>query len=76
VALPQLTVPFDSGQTLQASPSLTSAALANLWDTTAAGYITGGYSRNAKNSFDGFDQYTLGKQKCADLIYLYLRIII
>ena len=26
----------------------------------AAGYITGGYSRNAKTSFDGFDQYTLG----------------
>ena len=52
--VPQLTVPFDSGQSLQASPSLSSVALANLWDTSAPGYITGGYSRNAKNSFDGF----------------------
>jgi hypothetical protein len=66
----QLTVPFDSGQSLQASPSLSSAALANLWDTTAAGYITGGYSRNAKTSFDGFDQYTLGKKTCGSYLFV------
>ena len=68
--VPQLTVPFDSGQSLQASPSLSSTALANLWDTTAPGYITGGYSRNAKNSFDGFDQYTLGKQSVGSYLFI------
>ena len=61
---------FDSGQTFQASPSLTSAALQNLWDPTAASYVTGGYSRNAKNSFDGFDQYTLGKQSCGSYLFV------
>ena len=66
----QLVVPFDSGQTLEASPSLSSAALANLWDVTAAGYITGGYSRNAKNSYEGFDQYTLGKQSCGSYLFI------
>lgn len=68
--VPQLTVPFDSGQSLQASPSLSSVALANLWDTSAPGYITGGYSRNAKNSFDGFDQYTLGKQSVGSYLFI------
>ena len=66
----QLTVPFDSGQTLQPSPSLSSVALKNLWDVSAAGYITGGYSRNAKNSFEGFDQYTLGKQSCGSYLFI------
>jgi len=61
---------FDSGQTFQASPSLTSAALQNLWDPTAVSYVTGGYSRNAKNSFDGFDQYTLGKQSCGSYLFV------
>jgi len=66
----QLIVPFDSGQTLQASPSLTTASLVNLWDATAPDYITGGYSRNAKCSFDGFDQYTLGKQSCGSYLFI------
>ena len=61
---------FDSGQTFQASPSLTTAALQNLWDPTAASYVTGGYARNAKNSFDGFDQYTLGKQSCGSYLFV------
>jgi len=61
---------FDSGQTFQASPSLTTAALQNLWDPTAASYVTGGYDRNAKNSFDGFDQYTLGKQSCGSYLFV------
>ena len=61
---------FDTGQPFQASPSLTTSALANLWDPTASSYITGGYSRNAKNSFDGFDQYTLGKQSCGSYLFM------
>ena len=66
----QLVVPFDSGQSLQASPSLSSAALANLWDVSSPGYITGGYSRNSKNSFDGFDQYTLGKKSVGSYLFV------
>ena len=66
----QLVVPFDSGQSLQPSPSLSSAALVNLWDTAAGSYITGGYSRNAKNSFEGFDQYTLGRQSCGSYLFI------
>jgi len=66
----QLIVPFDSGQTLQASPSLTLPELGPLWDTSDPNYITGGYSRNAKNSFDGFDQYTLGKQSCGSYLFI------
>ena len=61
---------FDTGQTLQPSPSLSSPALANLWDESAAGYITGGYSRNGKTSFEGFDQYTLGKQSCGSYLFV------
>ena len=61
---------FDTGQTLEASPSLSSAALENLWDTSAAGYVAGGYSRNAKSSFEGFDQYTLGKQSCGSYLFI------
>jgi len=61
---------FDTGQSLQPSPSLSSTALANLWDTSAAGYITGGYSRNGKCSFEGFDQYTLGKKSCGSYLFI------
>ncbi len=66
----QLQVPFDSGQSLEASPSLSSASLANLWDVTSPNYVTGGYSRNAKSSFEGFDQYTLGKQSCGSYLFI------
>ena len=61
---------FDTGQTFRPSPSLSSATLENLWDPAAAGYITGGYSRNAKNSFEGFDQYTLGRQSCGSYLFI------
>ena len=61
---------FETSQVLQASPSLTLDALENLWKTTAVDYITGGYSRNAKSSFDGFDQYTLGKQSCGAYMFI------
>jgi hypothetical protein len=59
---------FDSSQILSASPSLTSATLAPLWDTTDGGYIN--YKRNAKTSFGGFDQYTLGKQSCGSYLFI------
>ena len=61
--------PFQS-QVLEASPSLSVPNLENLWDSSAAGYITGGYSRNTKSSFDGFDQYTLGKQSCGSYLFI------
>ena len=62
---------FDTSQVLQASPSLTlDPALANLWDTAAPDYVAGGYSRNAKSSFDGLDQYTLGKQSCGAYMFI------
>jgi len=63
---------FDApiSQTLQASPSLTVPNLKNLWDTGSTNYITGGYDRNAKSSFDGFDQYTLGKQSCGSYLFI------
>jgi hypothetical protein len=59
---------FTTSQILQASPSLTGANLKCLWDTTAPGYIN--YSRNGKTSFDGFDQYTLGKQSCGSYLFV------
>ena len=58
-------VTFNSGQILQASPSL--AGIANLV-TPGVNYIN--YSRNAKTSFDGFDQYTLGKQSCGSYLFI------
>jgi hypothetical protein len=51
---------FNSGQTLQASPSLT--AVSNL--------TTINYSRNTKTAFGGFDQYTLGKQSCGSYLFI------
>ena len=60
---------FDSGQSLQASPSMTSVALANLWDPAqGANYVD--FSRNAKSSFDTFDQYTLGQQSCGSYLFI------
>ena len=68
-----LTLPviaFDTSQLLQASPSLTLPALANLWDSDVSnvGYVN--YARNAKTSFDSFDQYTLGKQSCGSYLFV------
>ena len=57
---------FDSSQILQASPSLINVP--NLWDASLPGYIN--YSRNAKTSFEGFDQYTLGKQSCGSYLFI------
>ena len=45
---------FDTGQALQLSPSL--SAISNLSDPGIA------YARNAKHSFDTFDQYLLGRK--------------
>jgi len=59
---------FDTGQTLGPSSSLATAALQNLWQVSAPGYIN--YSRNAKSSFEGFDQYTLGKQSCGSYLFV------
>jgi hypothetical protein len=54
-------VAFDNGiQTLQASPSLVNIANLSIID----------YSRNAKTSFEGFDQYTLGKQSCGSYLFV------
>lgn len=66
----QLNPNFDTAQTLQSSPSLSSVALQNLWDDTAVDYIAGGYARNAKTSFEGYDQYTLGKQSCGSYLFV------
>ncbi len=53
---------FDTTQPFQASPSITSipSLLA----------LPGGYSRNAKTSFDGFDQFTLGLQSCGSYLFI------
>jgi hypothetical protein len=60
--------PFQA-QSLQPSPSLTTANLANLWNDTAnPNYV--GFSRNVKTSFDGFDQYLLGKQSCGSYLFI------
>ena len=67
------TINFDSpfnAQVLQPSPSLTVANLENLWDPGSVNYITGGYDRNAKSSFENFDQYTLGKQSCGSYLFI------
>ena len=61
--------PFQAQQ-LQPSPSLTVANLENLWDPGSVNYITGGYDRNAKSSFENFDQYTLGKQSCGSYLFI------
>jgi len=62
------TIVFDStpAQTLEASPSLVNVQ--NLSDVTAGSYVN--YSRNAKTSFDGFDQYMLGQQSCGSYLFV------
>jgi|TARA_R110000823_G_scaffold28536_7_gene83225 hypothetical protein len=57
---------FNSGQTLQASPSLTGVGT-----TTSVSPLAGvNYSRNAKTSFEGFDQYALGQQSCGSYLFV------
>jgi hypothetical protein len=63
-----LTPAFDTGQTFGPSPSMTSAALNPLWLSTDPDFVN--FSRNAKNSFDGFDQYTLGKKSCGSYLFV------
>ena len=64
ISMPTL---FNSSQTLEASPSL--ANITNLTDSVAnPNYVN--YSRNAKTSFEGFDQYTLGKQSCGSYLFI------
>ncbi len=53
-----------SGQVIQASPSL--MAIPNLQNVNSGE----SYSRNAKTSFETFDQYTLGKQSCGSYLFM------
>ena len=55
---------FNNGQSLQASPSL--MAIAELQNVNGGA----GYSRNAKTSFETFDQYTLGRESCGSYLFL------
>jgi hypothetical protein len=57
---------FNSGQTLQASPTL--MFIPALSDPTDPGFIN--YSRNVKTSFETFDQYGLGKQSCGSYLFV------
>ena len=53
-------ISFSSGQTFQASPSLIAVPALS----------AGNYSRNVKTSFEGFDQFSLGKQSCGSYLFL------
>ena len=59
-------ISFNSGQTLQASPSL--MFIAALSDPLNVGFIN--YSRNVKTSFETFDQYQLGKNSCGSYLFM------
>jgi hypothetical protein len=59
---------FPNGNILEASPTLSGGNLIALWDITATGYVN--YSRNTKTAYDGFDQYTLGKQSCGSYLFI------
>jgi hypothetical protein len=66
-----VTVLFDApiSQTLQPSPSLMVPNLKNLNDETGnVNYV--GFARNVKNSFEGFDQYLLGKESCGSYLFI------
>jgi len=57
---------FTTGQLIQPSPSLTTAALAALQNVNGGA----GYSRNVKTAFETFDQYTLGKESCGSYLFI------
>ena len=61
---------FSSGQSLQASPTIN--AIGPLSDPTDPNLVNdgSGYSRNVKNSFETFDQYTLGKESCGSYLFM------
>ena len=65
-SLTTLPAPMPNGQTLQGSPSI--VAVPVLGVTGTAGFVD--YSRNVKTSFEGFDQYTLGKQSCGSYLFV------
>jgi hypothetical protein len=59
-------ISFNTGQTLEASPSLTDIpALSNPNDSEFVNY-----SRNVKTSFETFDQYLLGRQTCGSYLFI------
>ena len=57
---------FNSGQTLQASPTL--MFIPALSDNTDPNFVD--YSRNTKTSFESFDQYLLGRQTCGSYLFI------
>jgi len=57
---------FNTGQTLQASPTLTYIPV--LSNPANPNFVN--YSRNTKTSFDSFDQYLLGKQTCGSYLFI------
>ena len=57
---------FPNLQTLQASPSIVAVPVLGVAGTP--GFVD--YSRNVKTSFEGFDQYTLGKQSCGSYLFV------
>ena len=61
-------ISFNTTQPWEASPSMTSAALNPLWLSTDPNFVN--FSRNAKNSFEGFDQFTLGKKSCGSYLFI------
>ena len=65
-ALALTTINFNSGQTLQASPSL--MFIPSLSDALNINFIN--YSRNVKTSFEPFDQYLLGKHTCGSYLFI------
>ena len=61
---------WTSGQTLIASPSI--VAIDALSDAVDPNIVNSGngYERNTKNSFETFDQYTLGKQSVGSYLFM------
>jgi hypothetical protein len=66
VTLSSTLISFNTGQTLQASPTLT--FIPALSNPANPNFID--YSRNVKTSFDTFDQYLLGKQSCGSYLFI------
>jgi len=59
-------ITFNTGQTLQASPSL--MFIPPLSDRFNSEFVN--YSRNVKTSFEAFDQYLLGRQTCGSYLFI------
>ena len=69
-AVPLAGQTWTSGQTLIASPSIT--AIPPLGIAADPNLVNDGkgYERNVKNSFETFDQYTLGKKSCGSYLFI------